>query len=144
MPANHIQLIAACLAMVLLVSAVRAAVLVLRVRGTQQSGVQPRTPAESSVAAHRADGQAADNFRNLFEVPVLFFALAAIALATGHVPEWLVVCSWVYVGLRVLHSFIHCTYDAVRHRLAVFAASSVLLAGMWIAYYVAVASIGRT
>lgn len=136
MPANHIQLIAACLAMVLLVSAVGAAVLVLRVRGARQS--------ESTAAAHRADGQAADNFRNLFDVPVLFFALAAIALATGHVPEWLVVCSWVYVGLRVLHSFIHCTYDAVRPRLAVFAASSVLLAGMWIAYYVAVASIGRT
>ena len=83
MPANHIQLIAACLAMVLLVSAVGAAVLVLRVRGARQSSAQFRTPAESTAAAHRADGQAADNFRNLFEVPVLFFALAAIACRLG-------------------------------------------------------------
>jgi hypothetical protein len=82
----------------------------------------------------------ADNFRNLFEVPVLFFALAAIALATGYVPGWLVVCAWLFVALRLLHSYIHCTYNKVYHRLAVFLASFGLLVGMWVVYFASLAS----
>jgi hypothetical protein len=71
---------------------------------------------------------------------VLFYALTAIALATGYVPDWLVTCAWVFFVLRVLHSVIHCTYNKVYHRLAVFLASFVLLIGMWLAFFVALAS----
>jgi hypothetical protein len=34
--------------------------------------------------------------------------------------------------LRVIHSLVHLTYNNVIHRLSVFAASNVVLAGMWI------------
>ena len=142
MPANHIELVAACLAMVLLVAVVGAALFVTRVRELRRKRIHPQRAAANSLAmaSHFEDVQVADNFRNLFEVPVLFYALAAIALGIGHVPEWLVVCAWIYVALRVLHSFVHCTYNKVYHRLAVFAASFVLLVGMWVAYFASLAS----
>jgi hypothetical protein len=92
------------------------------------------------MAARLENVQVADNFRNLFEVPVLFFALAAIALATGFVPGWLVVCSWLFVALRLLHSLIHCTYNTVYHRLVVFLSSFGLLVVMWVVYFVSLAS----
>ena len=42
------------------------------------------------MAARLENVQGADNFRNLFEVPVQFYALAAIALATQQTPGWLI------------------------------------------------------
>lgn len=141
MPANHVQLIAACLAMVLLVLAVGALLLVTRVREMRRKRIHPQAAANSlKMAAQLENVEVADNFRNLFEVPVLFFSLAAIALATGYVPRWLVVCSWIFFALRVLHSFIHCTYNKVYHRLAAFMAGFFLLTGMWIAFFVSIAS----
>ena len=141
MPANHIELIAACLAMVLLVAVVGSAMLFTRVREMRQKRIHPQEIATSAKMAARFENvQASDNFRNLFEVPVLFFALAAIALATGYVPDWLVACAWIFFVLRLLHTLVHCTYNKVHHRLAFFLASFVLLMGMWVAFFVAVAS----
>jgi hypothetical protein len=127
--------------MVLLVCAVGVAMLVTRVQEMRRKRIHPQAAADSlQMAAHLENVQVADNFRNLFEVPVLFFALAAIALATGYVPDWLVGCAWLFFALRVLHSLIHCTYNKVYHRLAVFLASFGLLAGMWIAFVVSLVS----
>jgi hypothetical protein len=141
MPANHIELIAACLAMVVLVAVVGVAMLFTRVQEMLQKRIHPQQIATSSKMAARFENvQVSDNFRNLFEAPVLFYALAAIALATGYVPDWLVACAWIYFALRLLHSLIHCTYNKVYHRLAVFLASFVLLIGMWVAFFVALAS----
>jgi hypothetical protein len=141
MPANHIELIAACLAMVLLAVAVGGAMLFARVQDMRRKRIHPQALANSAtMAEHLENVQAADNFRNLFEVPVLFFALAAIALATGYVPDWLVAGAWLYVALRVLHSLIHCTYNKVYHRLTVFLASFILLVVMWVAFFISLAS----
>lgn len=141
MPANHVQLIATCLAMVLLVFAVGLAMFFARVQDIRRKRIHPQAVADSlKMVAQYENVQAADNFRNLFEVPLLFFALAAIALATGYVPGWLVVCSWIYVALRSLHSLIHCTYNKVSHRFTIYVASFCLLVGMWIAFFVSVAS----
>lgn len=141
MPSNHIELIAACLAMVLLAAVVAVALLATRVGEMRRKRIHPQQAATSrTMAACLENVQISDNFRNLFEVPMLFFALAAIALAVGYVPQWLVACAWIFVVLRVLHSLIHCTYNKVYHRLGVFLASFVLLAGMWIAFVAAVAS----
>lgn len=131
--------------MVLLAFVVGGAVLLTRVRELQRKRIHPQAIANSvKMTAHLEDVQVADNFRNLFEVPVLFYALAAIALATGYVPNWLVVCSWVYVALRVVHTFIHCTYNNIYHRLAIFLASVGLLVAMWVVFFVSVASKSAT
>ena len=43
--------------------------------------------------------------------------------------------AWVYVGLRVLHSIVHLTYNNVMHRLTIFAASNAVLAVLWIVFF---------
>jgi hypothetical protein len=40
------------------------------------------------------------------------------------------------VVLRAMHSVIHVTYNNVYHRLVVFGASTLLLLGMWVYFYV--------
>jgi hypothetical protein len=74
---------------------------------------------------------AADNFRNLFETPVLFYT-AALAIYASHVESLAhVALAWAYVVLRVVHSAIHCTYNKVVHRLCAFIASFAVLAAIW-------------
>ena len=127
--------------MALLIFAVGIAMLFTRVQELRRKRIHSQAVADSlKMAAHYEHVQVADNFRNLFEVPVLFFALAAIALATSYVPGWLVVCSWIYFALRLLHSVIHCTYNKVYYRLFIFLASFALLVGMWVAFFVSLAS----
>lgn len=78
--------------------------------------------------------QAADNLRNLFEVPVLFYALCLAVVSVGVATPFLVNGAWAYVVLRAVHSLIHCTYNRVMHRFAIYAASTVLLFVLWAAF----------
>ncbi len=129
-------LIGAVLALVLLTVAVSALMLVTRLKEARAKRIHPQAMATSTQMAARLENtQPADNYRNLFEAPVLFYALVAIALAIGHTPSWMVTGAWCFVGLRVVHSAIHCTYNRVFHRLPVFTASFVLLVGLWVAFF---------
>lgn len=92
------------------------------------------------MAAKLQNVQAADNFRNLFETPVIFYALVATAIASNFTPVWLVAGCWIYVALRGLHSFIHCTYNRVMQRFAAFGAGFLLLVALWAAFVIGLAS----
>jgi hypothetical protein len=132
---NTLQLIYACLAMIFLTVAVGALMLLTRVREMRQKCIHPQAASTSvKMSAKLENVQPADNFKNLFEVPVLFYALVAISLAVGLTPDWLVTSSWVFVVLRIFHSLIHCTYNKVYHRLVVFMAGFSLLVGMWVTF----------
>jgi hypothetical protein len=114
-----------------------------RVLEMRRKRLHPQTAATSQTMAGRLeDVQATDNFRNLFETPVLFYALVACAIGVSYVPPWLVIGAWCYFGLRVTHSIIHCTYNRVMHRLAVFALSFGLLVVLWVGYAVALSNKG--
>ena len=97
--------------------------------------IDPQALASARAAASELDRTtAADNFRNLFEVPVLFYVLCvALALNGGSSPGF-VAAAWAYVGLRALHSVIHVTYNRVVHRFLVYVSSTLLLFGMWAAF----------
>jgi hypothetical protein len=139
MPANSLHLIAACFAMVLLTTAVGCLMLFTRVKEMRSKRIHPQAASTSTkMAAHLENIQPADNFRRLYEVPVLFYALAAIALTVGAIPSWMVLGSWIFVALRAAHSIIHCTNNIVYHRLAVFMASFGLLAAMWVCFFISV------
>jgi hypothetical protein len=128
------QLLLAALALVLLTLLVALRMLLARVREMRTRRIAPHRVATSlQMAAALQDVQAADNFRNLFEVPMLFYALVAIALALRFTPSWLVAGAWGFVALRYLHSLIHCTYNRVMHRFAVYLTGYALLLGLWIA-----------
>ena len=123
--------------MVLLVFAVALRMFRTRIGEMRANRIRPHEVATSSQSAAKfQDTRAADNFRNLFEVPLLFFALVAVALATKHTPQWLAVGAWLFVVLRVAHSYIQCTFNKVRYRFYVFAAALMLLVALWVAFLV--------
>jgi hypothetical protein len=137
MSSNILQLIFACLAMVMLTTAVGVLMLVTRIREMRSKRIHPQAASTSlKMAARLENVQPADNFRNLFEVPVLFYALVAMAVATGTTPGWLVSGAWMFVALRLLHSLIHCTYNKVFHRLGVFLLSFGVLVALWVGFAV--------
>ena len=101
-------------------------------------GIDPQAVATAREAAGKLQRtQAAENFRNLFEVPVLFYLLCAALAVSGSVTKGFVAAAWGYVGLRALHSLIHVTYNRVVHRFLVYVASTLLLFGMWAAFVAA-------
>ena len=136
MPANTVQLVGAAFALVVLTGCVGVLLLFKRVREARAKRIHPQAMSTSTKMAVRLeDVQAADNFRNLFEVPVLFYALVAVALAIQQTPGWLVIGAWAFVALRVVHSAIHCTYNKVYHRLTAFAGSFALLMALWVGLF---------
>jgi len=72
------------------------------------------------------------NFSNLLEVPVLFYALGIILLVLGINNALMIVCAWAFVGLRIIHSFIHVTYNNPIHRFFAFLLSSSIVLIMWV------------
>lgn len=71
------------------------------------------------------------NLNNLFEVPTLFYAVSILAIVLQVVSPLLLVLAWLFVGLRVLHSLIHLTYNHPLHRFVPFLASFLCVVVMW-------------
>jgi len=71
------------------------------------------------------------NYMNLLELPVLFYVAGVLIYVTGGATPAMLMTAWAYVGLRVLHSLIHLTYNHVIQRMLVFAASNVVLVALW-------------
>ena len=61
-----------------------------------------------------------DNFKNLFEIPVLFYALALYLFVTNQVDAAYVAAAWVFAGFRALHSAVHCTINIVMIRFYLY------------------------
>lgn len=74
----------------------------------------------------------ANNLRNLFEMPVLYFALVPLLLITHHANHLQVALAWAYVILRIVHSFIHIGPKKVPPRFFVYLLSCAVLTAMWI------------
>ncbi len=75
---------------------------------------------------------ASNNLKNLFELPVLFYVASLLSMLLQVQDPMLVWLSWGFVGLRYAHSLVHCSYNDVNHRFAVYAASCILLLLLWI------------
>ena len=119
-------------AMALLVLAVWMRLFFTRIPEMKRERIHPQAIALSTQAAAKLrDTRAADNFRNLFELPVLFYAALLFGgwLALDS-PAFLVL-AWLFVALRVVHSVIHCGYNKVMHRFYVYAAGGWVLWAMW-------------
>jgi hypothetical protein len=75
--------------------------------------------------------QSADHFRNLFEVPVLFYVLCGFLAITELTSPLLLACAWGFVILRAYHTYIHLTHNKVVRRFQAFVASTIVLFVMW-------------
>ena len=54
-----------------------------------------------------------DNLKNLFEIPVLFYALTLYLFVTKQVDVPYLGAAWVFVAFRTLHSAVHCTFNLI-------------------------------
>jgi len=112
-----------------------------RIGQMKRERIHPQSVATSAEAAAKlTDSRAADNFRNLFELPVLFYLALALAAHTGLDDSAVLVLAWSFVALRVLHSWIQCTYNKVMHRFRAYLAGGLVL---WVLWTVVVAGLLR-
>lgn len=73
-------------------------------------------------------------YHNQFELPVLFYALVALALITRKADMLFVVMSWMFVVSRLVHAAIHTTSNKISLRFMAFVAGVLILAAMWIIF----------
>jgi hypothetical protein len=85
------------------------------------------SPQKMAALIPEAVERPANNLRNLFEMPVLFYALCLLLVQQGWAQALDVQLAWAFVGLRALHSLVHCTINVVNARFAFYALSSIAL-----------------
>jgi hypothetical protein len=103
-----------------------------RVAQMKRDRIHPQKVATSQqAAALYSDVAPADNYRNLFEMPVLFYFALAVAAMSQQTGPLVLGLAWAYVAARALHSFIHCSYNTVMHRFRAFALSVFVLISLW-------------
>ena len=68
-----------------------------------------------------------DNLKNLFEIPTIFYALVLYLYVTHQVDGPYLLAAWIFVGFRVLHSLVHCTFNYVPLRFWMYVISTVAL-----------------
>ncbi len=88
---------------------------------------------DATRAYFRPVERPAANLANLFEMPVLYFALVPLLLVTGLATLTQVSLAWGYVAFRAAHSIAHIA-GRVRPRFALFLASNAILGSMWIGF----------
>ena len=86
-----------------------------------------RVPGALARLSPPAVSNPSDNLKNLFELPVLFYALALYLFVTNQVDAAYVYAGWIFVGFRALHSAVHCTFNRVMLRFYLYLISSVSL-----------------
>jgi hypothetical protein len=97
-----------------------------RITAIRTLGLNPTTRADLEKFPAPAVN-ASNNLQNLFELPVLFYALVLALTQTGHVDSVHVACAFGFFSFRVAHSAIHCTYNHVMQRFSVYAVASACL-----------------
>ena len=103
-----------------------------RIAQMKRERIHPQAVATSAQSAAKlTDSKAADNFRNLFELPVLFYLALVIAAQTGNVNLLTLTLAWAFVALRIAHSAIHCTYNKVYHRFYAYFFGGAVLWILW-------------
>jgi len=96
---------------------------VRRIRFLTANEISPKDLAVPGALAQLSPAAVAnpsDNFKNLFEIPVLFYALATILFVTNHVDATYVTAAWIFVAFRFLHSAVHCTVNVVMVRFYLY------------------------
>ena len=94
---------------------------------------------ESAMRYFRPVEMPANNLANLFEMPVLYFALVPLLIVTTQASYVQVVLAWLFVLTRAVHSFIHIGPKKVQPRFLVYLLSVALLMAMWIGFFVDIA-----
>jgi hypothetical protein len=84
-------------------------------------------PGELARLSPAAVSNPSDNLKNLFELPVLLYAVCLYLYATGKVDAAYVAAGWVFFAFRMLHSLVHCTFNHIVTRFSVYLVAGLAL-----------------
>lgn len=101
-----------------------------RIPAMQKAGVSAQTyTTPDKVTEHLPDeiNYAANNLKNLFELPILFYGLCIYLFVSGNVDTSYVVAAWIFFVFRALHSLVHCTSNIVMRRFYLYVAAAMAL-----------------
>lgn len=73
-----------------------------------------------------------NNFKNQFELPVLFYAACAFALLLRQVDGVMIALAWVFVVTRIAHTVVHVGPNIVAWRAAAYLIGAVAVLAMWL------------
>jgi hypothetical protein len=76
--------------------------------------------------------QTTRNFNNQFEVPLLFYVVGTLYIAMGIESTFALYCAWLFVVFRVIHAYIHLSYNYVLHRLLAFWIALCCVLALWV------------
>jgi hypothetical protein len=94
-----------------------------RIRFITKNNIDPKdlaVPGALAQLSPAAVSNPSDNLKNLFEIPLLFYALALYLFVTSQVDVTYVSAAWIFVAFRALHSAVHCTVNLVMLRFYLY------------------------
>ena len=119
--------------LVLLTAFMISFMLVLRVKAVRTRKLSPRYfKLNEGGGVPEQLTAVTQNYNNLLELPILFYAVCILAVILNKSTEYFIYHAWAFVILRVIHSYIHITYNHIIHRLLVFTTSCFVLISMWV------------
>lgn len=108
------------LAQVLLVLALFIRLAQVKDRARAAGLIDPAVTALDNDAWPEDVRKVANNMRNQFQVPVLFYVLVLVLFVRGSADVLALVVAWLFVASRVVHSYIHIGSNYVPNRTRAF------------------------
>ena len=103
-----------------------------RIAAMKANHINPQKVALSpQMASLIPDTRASDNFRNLFETPVMFYVALLIIYSAKLGSVAYVILAWLFVVARIVHSSIHCGSNRIIARLYAFLFACTVLSVIW-------------
>lgn len=85
------------------------------------------TPEKTAELLPESVNYPAYNLKNLFELPVLYYALCLYLYVTQTADTPTIVAAWLFLAFRTLHSIVHCTSNVVMLRFYLYSAAALAL-----------------
>lgn len=76
--------------------------------------------------------QSSRHFKNLFEIPVLFYVASTLVLVLNLQDNIISILCWLFCIFRLAHTYVHLNYNNVFHRFRAFAGSFFSLIAIWV------------
>jgi len=126
---NH-QILQPMFALILLTFVVWAVMYVQRFRFIIANKIPPQSAASPEMLNATLPehiNRPSNNLKNLFELPVIFYALCLALFAMQQADALFINLAWAFVLLRAAHSAIHCSVNIVPLRFTAYLFSSIVL-----------------
>lgn len=102
------------------------------------------TPAKMDVVVPGNANLPSYALKNLFELPVIFYALCLYLYLASEVDALYVTAGWLFVVGRALHAAIYCGSNKVMHRFIAYFLSALILWAMMLRATIGAFGLGAT